>query len=599
MKQPTRFQEISFFIKSRYFIGKRFLKNVGENRSYRQTQEMIGPHQIANSVSQLRISQDPAHHELQEGKIHNLKIACESLHGLRISKNEEFSFWKILGRPTTKKGYTIGREIRYGCVIPTVAGGLCQLSGALYEAATLARFEITERHAHTATGEGMDIPPSRDCTIFWNYVDFKFKPHVNVSLSAIVTQDQLIVTFFSDENCLKIEKRQQESSGIQKKHIESCETCHEFECHQKQKLQKSKTILFSTGLDRQELEYFGAQEKPYELIWIPSRLTDLFQFFNSAEKKNIRRFERTLSFKLWIILCRARWKYRNQKTVAEKSFSIWKDNALLLESVFAESKKQKIETEFILDQRLLPWLWDQGILIDRKYSVLFRHLPIIKMQERLDLLAAEFPTDQTLIDFRAPLRVAEAEWKSLKSAQRLYSSHDELITLMDRVESIHRSTEKSLIEKDRVEKTEISKPTTWKMILQSDRPYLLFPGPSLSREGRAAVLRLLKGTSFTLCLLDSDRSNLDFWKEIPTKVISKTHIPWNQIAGVIHPTIFEGKNDLHLEAISRGIPVIGTKGLGLHLRYPICLMDDAHILSSAKDHPKPFALFDTLHGPKS
>ena len=79
---------------------------------------------------------------LTAGKVENLRIASKQLNGLEIKANEVFSFWKHIGNPNFGKGYVVGREIREGCVVPTIAGGLCQLSNALYDAALKANFEI-------------------------------------------------------------------------------------------------------------------------------------------------------------------------------------------------------------------------------------------------------------------------------------------------------------------------------------------------------------------------------------------------------------------------------------------------------------------------
>ncbi len=49
----------------------------------------------------------------------------------RDRAGETFSYWRAAGRASRAKGYVIGRELRQGCVIPTVGGGICQLTNAL------------------------------------------------------------------------------------------------------------------------------------------------------------------------------------------------------------------------------------------------------------------------------------------------------------------------------------------------------------------------------------------------------------------------------------------------------------------------------------
>jgi len=86
---------------------------------------------------------------LNAGKIQNLRCALRGLDGIEIGAGRTLSFWRQVGRPTRRRGYVAGRELREGCMIATVGGGLCQLSNALYDAGLQAGLEIVERHAHT------------------------------------------------------------------------------------------------------------------------------------------------------------------------------------------------------------------------------------------------------------------------------------------------------------------------------------------------------------------------------------------------------------------------------------------------------------------
>jgi vancomycin resistance protein VanW len=85
----------------------------------------------------------------------------------------------LLGRPTLKKGFLPGTEIRDGCVVPTVGGGLCMLSGALFRLAAEMDWVIQERHGHT-------IAPSDlgriDATVFWPFVDLRFAPRAGAAV---------------------------------------------------------------------------------------------------------------------------------------------------------------------------------------------------------------------------------------------------------------------------------------------------------------------------------------------------------------------------------------------------------------------------------
>lgn len=135
---------------------------------------------------------------LQLGKVQNLRVVASRLDGLVFPTNAEFSFWRQVGWPTRRAGFVEGRELRAGCIIPTVAGGICQASNSLYLAAKQAGFTITERHGHTQRVPGAAFMPGDDATVFWNYVDLRFRVDRPVLLRLALSQDHLTVRFLSE-----------------------------------------------------------------------------------------------------------------------------------------------------------------------------------------------------------------------------------------------------------------------------------------------------------------------------------------------------------------------------------------------------------------
>jgi len=99
---------------------------------------------IAESRTPLRMTDDEVENLFISGKIHNLRRAIRKLNGLEVGAGEVFSFWTQVGRTSRRKGYVPGRELREGCLILTIGGGLCQLSNALYDAALQAGLQIVE-----------------------------------------------------------------------------------------------------------------------------------------------------------------------------------------------------------------------------------------------------------------------------------------------------------------------------------------------------------------------------------------------------------------------------------------------------------------------
>jgi vancomycin resistance protein YoaR len=58
-----------------------------------------------------------------------------AIDGVVVPAGGVFSFWAQVGRPVARRGFAPGRELREGCLVPSVGGGLCRLSNALYQAA--------------------------------------------------------------------------------------------------------------------------------------------------------------------------------------------------------------------------------------------------------------------------------------------------------------------------------------------------------------------------------------------------------------------------------------------------------------------------------
>jgi vancomycin resistance protein YoaR len=187
----TLAQRSVFWGKSRLLIANRMLRN----GLPRRVKRAVGGTDVllAEDSSPLYSAIDPRERALMLGKIENLRIAARRLNGVVLRKGDIFSFWRIVGRPTRTKGFVVGRELRQGCIIPTIAGGICQLSNALSRTALRAGMEITERHAHTALVEGIDFDPETDATLFWNYLDFRFRATMPVQLSVNLTATDLIV----------------------------------------------------------------------------------------------------------------------------------------------------------------------------------------------------------------------------------------------------------------------------------------------------------------------------------------------------------------------------------------------------------------------
>lgn len=115
--------------------------------------------------------------ELQLNKIRNLEIAAPCVDGILIGPGETFSFWRLVGRATAKRGFQKGMFLSNGEVKSGIGGGLCQLANLLFWMALHSPLDVTERHHHSFDpfpDDGRVIPFGTGASVFFNYIDLQF-----------------------------------------------------------------------------------------------------------------------------------------------------------------------------------------------------------------------------------------------------------------------------------------------------------------------------------------------------------------------------------------------------------------------------------------
>jgi vancomycin resistance protein VanW len=183
-----------FWVKSRLLILRRLARNaVAPVPRLRRAALPADATLLARDEHRLYSLADPRERELELGKVQNLRVAAAAVDGLVLAPGQVFSFWRAVGRPSRGKGYVTGRELRLGCMIPSVGGGICQLTNALSRVAHQAGLELVERHSHSVHPEGFFIDDATDATVFWNYVDLRFRSAGRVRIGAVLTGTTLVV----------------------------------------------------------------------------------------------------------------------------------------------------------------------------------------------------------------------------------------------------------------------------------------------------------------------------------------------------------------------------------------------------------------------
>lgn len=115
---------------------------------------------------------------LQHNKVANLRLAAARVDGLLIRPGETFSFNKVVGNCTRRKGYVDGLRFVDGEVGAGVGGGICQLANLLHWLVLHSPLTVVERSEHSLDlfpDQGRVLPWGVGCTIVYNYVDLVFR----------------------------------------------------------------------------------------------------------------------------------------------------------------------------------------------------------------------------------------------------------------------------------------------------------------------------------------------------------------------------------------------------------------------------------------
>lgn len=117
-----------------------------------------------------------------ENRVHNIKLAIQSVNQKTLQPGEEFSFNQTVGRRTEERGYKKAKIIGHGKQVEEgLGGGICQLSSTLYNAAAKGGFPVTERHDHQI--DPTYIKKGQDAAVAYGSQDFRFINNRSYSVS--------------------------------------------------------------------------------------------------------------------------------------------------------------------------------------------------------------------------------------------------------------------------------------------------------------------------------------------------------------------------------------------------------------------------------
>lgn len=135
--------------------------------------------------------------QMQINKVTNLKLAAKKLTGVVIQPGETFSYWRLIGSTTRRKGYVDGMILHYGKVRSGVGGGLCQLSNLIYWMTLHTPLTVTERYRHSYDvfpDANRSQPFGSGATCAYNYLDLQIKNETSEPYQLVVyLTDQSLV----------------------------------------------------------------------------------------------------------------------------------------------------------------------------------------------------------------------------------------------------------------------------------------------------------------------------------------------------------------------------------------------------------------------
>ncbi|HEY8699219.1 MAG TPA: VanW family protein [Rhizomicrobium sp.] len=562
LAHPTRLSSLLFEAKAAVFKVERLARDMADGTPLlsRIRLPFLG-NDASSSRTPLWSDTRLAERVLQWGKVHNLRVAARTLDGTVIPAGAVFSFWKQLGRPSRSRGFVDGRMLKEGCLVPSVGGGLCQLSNALYDVALQAGCGIVERHGHSRIVPGSQAASGRDATVAWNYVDLRFRAPRDLVLRVAVERDTLDVMLLAAEPN-GIQTRRLGTPPVQGEHAESCGTCDRTTCFRHETVSEmpiGKTAFLVDANWPEFRAYVARAKKAGDVLGLPLNGAR-WGFHRYAW--DTTDYARVVTSSM-VALTRAVALRLAKQGSLRRPIELWA--AKMQASRMARALTPEV-TEVCVAQSLLPCLWRDGHLGGRKFTVLMTRLPMADIQARLDAAALVHPERRTLSDFRADPALVAAEAAALAAADAIITPHAEIAELFG----------------TRALRLEWLMPKALPRTAAGVPRRIAFPGPTLARKGAYELREAARALDLEVVPTGNDLEGAGFWDGI--RIRRAKGLDWlDGIAAVVQPALLEEAPRPLLAALASGIPVIATKACGLGERAGVTIVPpgDVSALSEA------------------
>lgn len=553
--QPSRLSGAVFRAKVTAFQARRLLVDMTANLKRLQPGPPPADYVVlAQSRSALWIAGDLDDRAHQRGKVENLRRATRAIGAGLLPAGQLFSFWRQVGRASRGRGYVNGRMLQEGCLVPAIGGGLCQLSNALYDAALRAGCEIVERHAHSRIVPGSAAEHGRDATVAWNYVDLRVRSDRPLHLTAQLTGTELVVTLRGPAGDAPARKAPAQSgNSARPREAESCATCDAVSCFRHE--------------ERPGRDTASAPRK----VWLVDDNWPEFQAYRAANAGPADIFGLPLDGHRWR---QPRYAWAEAPTGRTRSAALETlARAAAIRRAANGPARRRAElngakaiarslgrlltaddVEVVVAQSLLPWLWREGRLGGRRFSVLMTRPPMGELQARLDRAAVKHPDRASLTDFRAPPELVAAEAEALSHAHQVVTPHAGVATPFG----------------DRAVRLDWKTPPPTPRAPATTRR-IAFPGPTAARKGAWEVREAARALNLEVVLTGSELEGLDFWTGVSTQRPSGDWL--DGVAAVVQPAIVEERPHRLLAALAAGVPVVASPACGLYPQPGLTLVE--------------------------
>lgn len=535
--------------------ARRALADLGPHgpRRHEPAAALRGAPVLATSRTPLWSTNPGAEWILEAGKVENLRRAIRDLHGIEVGPDRVLSFWAQVGPPWARRGFVEGREVREGCIIPSIAGGLCQLSNALYDAARRAGLEIVERHRHSRVVPGSAAAEGHDATVMWNYVDLRVRSRHAFRLEAELGREALVVRIRGYARAPRVRAAAPTGGAPtlrvvgETEGVRSCLSCGQVQCHRMRTepvIRRGHRAWLVDGVWPEHDAWLRGERDPADVLLLPLDGRRLHRARYAWSREGFAAVHQFPG----LALRRAIGSRRLARQGAARQRALVRYEARLAEAM--AERLPPSATHLVIAQPLLPHLWRMGVLGGRRFDVLMTRPPLAMLHEALDRAHRLHPHSPTLGDFRA-----DPQWMELEAAA---------LAAADRIVTPHAAIARAFGERAVLLGWSSPPQTPRRARARGGPPRLWFPASTLGRKGAYELREALAGLPAELAVdlrlggpvLESPR----FWGRA-TRISTLDDADL-----VVAPAHVETAPRRLLAALARGVPVIASDACGLEPR---------------------------------